>query len=92
MAERLDGTAALVTGASSGIGQATAIALAAHGVSVAVAARRVDRLDDLAAKIRSTRTRIGDRGRCHRRDPGRARSRDRRGVLAGSTHSSTTPG
>jgi NADP-dependent 3-hydroxy acid dehydrogenase YdfG len=53
MAERLDGTAALVTGASSGIGEATAIALASHGASVALVARRVDRLDDLAAKIRS---------------------------------------
>ena len=53
MAERLDGTVALVTGASSGIGQATAIALAAQGASVGLAARRIDRLDDLAAKIQS---------------------------------------
>ncbi|HEY9483466.1 MAG TPA: short-chain dehydrogenase, partial [Micromonosporaceae bacterium] len=34
MAERLDGTVALVTGASSGIGEAAAIALAAQGASV----------------------------------------------------------
>ena len=50
----LEGTVALVTGASSGIGQATAVALAAEGASVAVAARRKDRLDDLASRIDGT--------------------------------------
>jgi NADP-dependent 3-hydroxy acid dehydrogenase YdfG len=52
MNPRLDGTVALITGASSGIGEATALALADAGAAVAIAARRRDRLDALADKIR----------------------------------------
>ena len=51
MPAALDGTVALVTGASSGIGEATATALASHGAKVAVAARRLERLERLASEI-----------------------------------------
>jgi NADP-dependent 3-hydroxy acid dehydrogenase YdfG len=49
----LAGTAALVTGASSGIGAATAKVLAAQGSAVALIARRADRLQDVKTEIES---------------------------------------
>lgn len=48
---KLDGKVAVITGASSGIGEATAEALAAEGAAVVVAARREDRLSDLVERI-----------------------------------------
>jgi NADP-dependent 3-hydroxy acid dehydrogenase YdfG len=47
----LQGTVALVTGASSGIGAATAQALAGLGATVALVARRTERIEELATKI-----------------------------------------
>jgi len=49
---QLTGQTALVTGASSGIGEATALALAREGARVAIAARRLQRLEGLAERIR----------------------------------------
>ena len=53
MSDRLDGTVALVTGASSGIGEATAAELAGRGAAVALVARRAERLEKLAGEIRA---------------------------------------
>jgi clavulanate-9-aldehyde reducatase len=53
MAGALEGRRAVVTGASSGIGEATALALAGEGAAVSLGARRKDRLDDLVGRIES---------------------------------------
>ena len=51
MTDSLRGKVVLVTGASSGIGEATAYALANEGAFVVASARRPDRLDAVAKRI-----------------------------------------
>lgn len=51
MAQSLSGKVALVTGASSGIGEGVALALAEAGVLVALSGRRKERLDDVVRRI-----------------------------------------
>jgi NADP-dependent 3-hydroxy acid dehydrogenase YdfG len=53
IANNLNGRVAVVTGASSGMGRATALLLASRGARVALLARRQDALEQLAAEIRA---------------------------------------
>lgn len=50
---RIEGRLALITGASSGIGQATAVALASRGANLVLAARRRERLEEIRAELES---------------------------------------
>ena len=60
------GKTAIVTGASSGIGQATARALAASGATVAAGARRTERLAELGDGVLAHRVDVLDPGSCER--------------------------
>ena len=54
----LQGKVAVITGGSSGIGAATARALAAEGMDLVLAARRADRLTAVAQSIRAIGRRV----------------------------------
>ena len=58
MSKPLSGRVALVTGASSGIGDATARALGAAGADIAIVARRHDRLESLAKDLQKHRVKV----------------------------------
>ena len=51
MTQNLDGKVVVITGASSGLGEATARRLAGNGAKLELGARRLDRLGDLAAEL-----------------------------------------
>ena len=57
--ESLQGKVAAITGASSGIGEATALALSRAGAAVGVGARRADRLEALVKRIQGEGGRAG---------------------------------
>jgi len=75
---KLDGKVAVVTGASSGIGEATAEALAAEGASVVVAARREERLSDLVERINGKKGGRALSAECDVTDEGQAHALIRR--------------
>lgn len=56
MSGKLTGKVAIVTGASAGIGRASALALAAEGATLIITARRQERLEELAAEISAMNT------------------------------------
>lgn len=55
MSNSIEGKVVVITGASSGLGEATARLLSAQGASVVLGARRVDRLQSLADELRQRR-------------------------------------
>jgi NAD(P)-dependent dehydrogenase (short-subunit alcohol dehydrogenase family) len=70
---QLDGKIALVTGASRGLGRATALALAREGADVVLSARNQDPLDEVAGAVR----RLGLRALAVTADAGKPEDRER---------------
>ncbi len=55
---KLDGKVAVITGGSSGIGRATALALASEGAAVAISGRNASALEEVAGKIKGSGARV----------------------------------
>lgn len=75
---QLEGKVALITGASSGIGRATAVAFAREGASVSLVARRGEALEELAQQIQA------DGGRAHVAAADLGESNAARGAVTGT--------
>lgn len=78
----IEGKVVAITGASSGIGEATALLLAERGAKVVLGARRPERLEALAARIEKAAwgSRLGPHGRDAARGPFRSRRAGTRSV------------
>src|SRR5258708_13439372 len=68
------GAVVLITGASSGIGAATAVAFARHGAKLELGARRVDRLEEVAERCRKAGSPTVNFRRLDVGEPGDARA------------------
>ncbi len=83
----------IITGASSGIGEATAKLLASKGATVALAARRIEKLHEIAAEIQATVARLPSiRSTSPTRTKSKGSSRTSLASTAGWTSWSTMPG
>ena len=78
---RLDGRVAIVTGASSGLGERFARVLHAAGATVVVAARRLDRLEALVAELPGSHAIAADLGRAEDRERLASETIDRFGAV-----------
>ena len=92
MSQKLNGKVAVITGASAGIGWASALALAREGARLALTARRQDRLEGLLVEINALGSEaVIVASDARRKQPPAKRSTPLFARSVGSTSSSITP-